>query len=173
MHAPDVITSLTSNSDVRKNLPVVTGVLDYFPLAIAYVALVSKIGNDKHNPGQPLHWSRHQSADHIDCAGRHMLERGEWAEDNGVLHDGMLAWRALANLQLVLEEKRAQGFDIFAPYGGRTRDRGDGAALTASVTDPKSFDHLCRRCFRVHDPKVSCLLPEQPPYVTNIGSHSG
>lgn len=137
MPAPAAITSLISNSDVRKQLPIVTGVLDYFPLAIAYVALVSKIGNDKHNPGQPLHWSRHKSDDHIDCAGRHMLERGAWAEDNGVLHDGMLAWRALANLQLVLEEKRALGFEIFEPYGGPYRDPLP-ISLTASVATTRA-----------------------------------
>ncbi|ERR1700678_1031645 len=109
---------LPTSSQERKDLPVVTGVLDYFPLAIAYVAYVAKVGNDKHNPGQPLHWSRGKSDDHLDCMGRHLIERGGYAPDNGMLHDGMLAWRALANLQLVLEQLRAEGFDIFQPYGG-------------------------------------------------------
>ena len=39
----------------RKDHPVFTGVLMYFPDAIAAVAHVSKLGNDQHNPGQPLH----------------------------------------------------------------------------------------------------------------------
>ena len=107
------MTLLASNSAIRKNMPVVTGVLDYFPLAIAYVALVSKVGNDKHNPGEPLHWSRDKSNDHANCIGRHLIDRGQFADD-GILHDGNLAWRALANLQLTLEDLAAQGIDIWA-----------------------------------------------------------
>jgi len=42
----------------RKSVPICTGVLDYFPDALLAVAGVSKIGNDQHNPGQPLHWSK-------------------------------------------------------------------------------------------------------------------
>ena len=49
---------LTTDSKERKNTPIVTGVLDYFPLALAGIARVSKKGNDKHNPGQPLHYCR-------------------------------------------------------------------------------------------------------------------
>jgi hypothetical protein len=44
----------------RKNYPVATGVLDYFPDALLEIARVSKIGNDQHHPGQPLHWDRAQ-----------------------------------------------------------------------------------------------------------------
>ena len=94
---------LTQDSARRKNIPIVTGVLDYFPLALAYVAYVSKYGNDKHNPGEPLHWSRDKSTDHADCIGRHILERGG-LDENNIRHSGYLAWRALANLQLELEE---------------------------------------------------------------------
>lgn len=99
---------LNQDSAARKNLPVTTGVLDYFPDAIAAVARLSKIGNDKHNPGQPLHWSRGKSNDHADCIGRHLIDRGTLDPD-GVLHDVMLAWRALANLQLVIEDYKARG----------------------------------------------------------------
>ncbi len=89
----------------RKDEPVTTGVLDYFPLAIKALARLSKKGNDKHNPGEPLHWSREKSGDHADCIGRHLLDRGKVDPESGELHDVALAWRALANLQLA-EEKR-------------------------------------------------------------------
>jgi hypothetical protein len=95
----------------RKATPVTTGVLDYFPRAIAYVAKVSKVGNDKHNPGEPLHWARGKSTDQADCIGRHLIERGTF-DDEGMRHSGMLAWRALALLETELE--LAEGIDAVA-----------------------------------------------------------
>lgn len=98
------IPLLPSDSQARKDIPVTTGVLDYFSAAIAEVAKVSKVGNDKHNPGQPLHWSRGLSNDHADAIGRHLLERGEIDPSNGLRQTAQLAWRALALLQIELEE---------------------------------------------------------------------
>jgi hypothetical protein len=96
---------LPTDSLARKETPMATGLLDYFPLALAYVAQVSKVGNDKHNPGEPLHWSREKSNDHADCIARHLVDRGKIAPD-GVRHSGNLAWRALALLQLELEDDK-------------------------------------------------------------------
>lgn len=96
---------LPADSASRKGLPLCTGVLDYFPLAFAAIARLSKKGNDKHNPGQPLHWSRDKSSDHADCILKHLVDRGTIDPDNGELHDVSLGWRALANLELA-EEKR-------------------------------------------------------------------
>lgn len=95
---------LPTNAQDRKNTPLCTGVLDYFPLALAEVARVSKAGNDQHNPGQPLHWAREKSTDHADCILRHLMERGRAGTD-GMRHSAQLAWRALALLQVELEEK--------------------------------------------------------------------
>lgn len=100
--------ALTTDTEARKQQPVATGVLDYFPDALADVARLSKIGNDKHNPGQPLHWSREKSSDHADCILRHMIDRGI-VDTDGVLHDTKVAWRALAQLQLSIEARRAAG----------------------------------------------------------------
>ena len=133
---PTSNVALPENSEARKNLPVTDGVLNYFPLAIAYLALVSKRGNDKHNPGEPLHWSRGKSDDHANCIGRHLLELGKYAED-GLLHDGMLAWRAAANLQLRLEDLAKRGFSIFELHGGRGPAAAEGepvGAVTGAVT---------------------------------------
>ena len=95
---------LPTDSQERKDVPVYAGCLAYFPDAIAEVARLSKVGNDKHNPGAPLHWSRHKSSDHMDCIIRHALEAGT-VDDDGFLHDVKIAWRALANLQLALEKQ--------------------------------------------------------------------
>ena len=93
---------LPTDPKARKGLPIATGCLDYFPLALAAVAEVSRIGNDKHNPGEPLHWARGKSDDHADCLIRHFLERGQ-VDVSGVRHSAQMVWRALAILQLELE----------------------------------------------------------------------
>ena len=97
---------LPTDPKARKALPIVTGVLDYFPDAIAEVAELSRIGNDQHNPGQPLHWSKHKSTGHADCLGRHLLDRGTRDTDK-VRHSTKVAWRALALLQIEIEAERA------------------------------------------------------------------
>ena len=100
-------TVLPSDSAQRKAIPIVTGVLDYFPSALAEVAKVSLAGNEKHNPGQPLHHARGKSTDHADSAVRHLMERGGRDMDTGQLHSAEAAWRALANLQQELEDAGA------------------------------------------------------------------
>ncbi len=86
----------------RKGIPVPTGVLDYFPLALQEIAKVSKKGNDQHNPGQHLHWNRDLSGDESDALMRHFLERGT-VDSDGMLHSAKVAWRALALLEKELE----------------------------------------------------------------------
>lgn len=95
--------ALPTDAQERKNAPIYSGVLKYFPDAIAAVAQLSKIGNDQHNPGQPLHWAREKSADHHDCLIRHAMEAGT-IDTDGVRHSAKAAWRAMAALQLELEE---------------------------------------------------------------------
>lgn len=89
----------------RKAMPVHTGCMLYFPDALAAVARVSKKGNDKHNPGEPLHWARSKSTDQSDCAGRHMLTPDTLDPDSGETERAHAAWRILADLQLS-EERR-------------------------------------------------------------------
>ena len=109
---------LPTDSAARKALPITTGVLDYFPLALAEVARVSRAGNDHHNPGEPLHWSREKSSDHADCIARHLLERGTRDAD-GQLHSAKLAWRALALLQLELEALDQAQRQVRVPFVGQ------------------------------------------------------
>lgn len=108
--------ALTEDSEARKRQPMASGLLDYFPAALAAVAEVSRIGNDKHNPGQPLHHARGKSTDHADCILRHLADRGLFGSD-GVRHSAALAWRALALLQ---EELEAEGAAL--PRGARPPD---------------------------------------------------
>lgn len=87
--------------------PIATGLLAYFPDACAYVAHVSKVGNDQHNPGEALAWQREKSSDHENTLARHFTAGVQAVDTDGVLHAGKTAWRAMARLQLELERRRA------------------------------------------------------------------
>ena len=87
----------------RKERPVFSGVLKYFPDAIREVAKTSWKGNQQHHPNKPLHWDRSKSGDELDALTRHLMEAGEIDTDL-IRHSAKVAWRALANLQKELEE---------------------------------------------------------------------
>lgn len=88
----------------RKSQPVFSGVLSYFPDAIKYVSQVSKAGNEQHHKDKPLHWDRNKSTDDIDALSRHLIDHSvNPIDDDGILHLGKVAWRALATLQKYLE----------------------------------------------------------------------
>lgn len=89
----------------RKQQPAFSGVLAYFPDAILAVAHCSYVGNEQHNPGQPLHWAREKSTDQHDALVRHLLQAGT-RDTDGVRHSAKVAWRALAALQLEIERER-------------------------------------------------------------------
>lgn len=111
--------TLPTDSESRKEYPLLRGCLRYFPAALAGVALVSKQGNDKHNPGQELHHSRNKSGDHGDCIVRHLLDvqdllaQLDQVERSALTPKGAqelltevssLAWRALAYSQELHEK---------------------------------------------------------------------
>lgn len=95
--------TLPTDAAARKDRPLATGVLDYFPAALIAVASLSRIGNEQHNPGQPLHWARGKSGDEADALLRHLVDRGT-VDTDGVRHSVKVAWRALALLQKELED---------------------------------------------------------------------
>ena len=86
----------------RKEIPVYSGVLKYFPDAIKEVARCSYRGNQQHNPNKKLHWDRSKSGDELDALLRHLLDAGSFDSD-GIRHSAKVAWRALANLQKEIE----------------------------------------------------------------------
>lgn len=98
--------SLPTDAAQRKALPIVSGCLDYFPDALVAVAELSRIGNEQHNPGEPLHWARGKSGDEADALVRHLMQRGT-VDTDGVLHSVKVAWRALALAQKELEARGA------------------------------------------------------------------
>lgn len=100
--APTRASSLPTEAKARKNFPIATGVLDYFPDALVALAEISKAGNDQHNPGLPLRWSRDKSGDESDTCIRHFLQRGT-IDTDGMRHTAKAAWRMLALLQKEIE----------------------------------------------------------------------
>lgn len=90
----------------RKDAPIYSGVLKYFPDALLEVAKLSKVGNDQHNPGQPLHWAKEKSTDEGDALMRHLLDAGTLDTD-GMRHSAKVAWRALALLQREIDAELA------------------------------------------------------------------
>jgi len=88
----------------RKDTPVFSGVLKYFPDALKEVAKCSKAGNDQHNPDKPLFWDRSKSGDELDALTRHLIDHSvDPVDTDGVLHLAKVAWRSLAALQKHLE----------------------------------------------------------------------
>ncbi len=94
----------TLTAKERKDAPIFSGVLKYFPDAMFEVARLSKIGNDQHNPGEPLHWAKDKSKDEPDALVRHLIESGT-VDTDGVRHSTKVAWRALALLQREIENE--------------------------------------------------------------------
>lgn len=119
--------TLPTDSAERKRYPLFSGLMRYFPAALAGVARHSVSGNEKHiHPGRPynpdadtLRHDRTKSTDHADCILRHLVDldelvdkqtlmfengefdRGEFEDRNAEIlsEANALAWRALALAQ--------------------------------------------------------------------------
>jgi len=103
---PEKTTSLPTDANERKATMLFTGLIKYFPDALAEVARVSVAGSKQHHPDEPVHWERGKSNDHYDCIARHLWE-ADTIDTDGQRHTAKVAWRALAALQLEIERDRA------------------------------------------------------------------
>lgn len=103
--------TLPIDSQARKQIPLLSGCLRYFPAALAGVARCSQAGNDKHNPGEPLHNARDKSPDHGDCLLRHLVDLQDHLaagrDKEACLEADAIAWRALALSQELHEQNGA------------------------------------------------------------------
>jgi len=96
------------DAKARKAAPVFSGVVNYFPDALIEVAILSRIGNEQHNPGEVLHWAKEKSTDEKDALLRHLIDAGT-RDTDGVRHSTKVAWRALANLQREIDAETGGG----------------------------------------------------------------
>ena len=102
-NTPYTLNEIKEKMITRKDYPVYTGVLKYFPDALMELSRVSLQGNKQHHPDKPLHWDKDKSKDHLDALTRHLIDADKKDED-GILHLAKVAWRALAALQTKLED---------------------------------------------------------------------
>lgn len=94
-------------NEERKETPVFSGVLKYFPDALKEVAKCSFMGQQQHNPNKPLAWDRSKSGNEYDSLTRHLIDSAkEDFDTDGTLHKAKIAWRALAGLQKHLESQQ-------------------------------------------------------------------
>lgn len=94
-------------AQMRKEQPVYTGVLKYFPNALKEVSKCSLAGQKQHNHGNELYWDKDKSTDNEDALVRHLIDHGiNPMDDDGVLHLAKVAWRALASLEIYLENNK-------------------------------------------------------------------
>lgn len=83
----------------RLDYPIFEGLLDYFPHACAEVAKHSKIGNDQHNPGEPMHWAKEKSIGRGNKIVRHLVDGWRMAmcgsdRETVIRHFAAMTWRA-------------------------------------------------------------------------------
>jgi len=97
---------LSEAKDNRKGIPVYSGVLTYFPDALKEVAKCSLAGQKQHNQGDKLYWDKSKSLSNEDALVRHLIDHSKNpVDDDGVLHLAKVAWRALASLQIYLDNR--------------------------------------------------------------------
>lgn len=154
-------TTLPTDSEERKGVPLYSGVLRYFPAALAGVAMVSKWGNDKHNPGEAMHHAREKSVDEADCLVRHLIDLAENGgyDEHSIPQVAYIAWRALALAQKWYEEHEGAPLAPAAKVPERRESlrefttRGYGAALI------ETYDQAVAR-WQGRDPVI-----EEPPTI--------
>lgn len=93
---------MTEEASERKETPIFSGVLEYFPDAIKEIARCSYLASKQHGH-EEMHWDRSKSADEKDALVRHLMDAGE-IDTDGIRHSTKVAWRALATLQKELED---------------------------------------------------------------------
>ena len=100
---------LPTDAKERKQIPIYSGFIAYFPDAIAAVAAHSFASNEQHNPGEPLHWARDKSTDQLDALARHLTELAVTDTlDEEIELLKAIVWRGAAQLQLKCEERDAK-----------------------------------------------------------------
>jgi len=98
------VGGITPEAKKRKDTPMYSGLLKYFPRALAEVSRCSLAGHRQHATGdEPMQWYKDRSMDHEDALVRHLADHSLDPEDkDGILHLSKVAWRALAALEVYL-----------------------------------------------------------------------
>jgi hypothetical protein len=127
--------TLGYDSQKRKDAPFLATVIGYFTAALKGVAEHCVRSNQKHNPGEPVHWARGKSTDHDECVFRHGIDTMEiraWLRRNPTHPERSRVVRFL------LEELDAKAWRSLAE-SQEAREEFDGAPLSAASVVP-TFD---------------------------------
>ena len=141
----------------RKATPICTGVLDFFPDAIAEIARVSFAATQQHHPGEPMHWDKSKSTDEADALARHLLKRGT-RDTDGQRHSAKVAWRGLALLQRELD---AEALDEATPGWA---NRHPGAFV------PDDSDLTVSHVFETEAAAAGVRVVNDPPFQGEFGN---
>ena len=149
---------LPTDAQERKDIPIYSGFVCYFPDAIVEVTKVSKRGNDQHNPGEKLHWNRSKSGDELDALARHLVgSTYPQPLETQIEEAAARTWRSLADLQKLCEKRdtslnarakmwaeyeNSKSQKIAPPYATRKDCTGDPACLTDGGRQAKWRDEL-------------------------------
>src|SRR6185436_4157756 len=100
------MTKLPTDPKERKQLQLYTFMFHYFPDAWLEVVRIARLGNEQHNPGEPLHWARGKSTDQMNAAFNHVFDygAGQRVDSDGGYHLAKAIWRLMAQLQLDVEQ---------------------------------------------------------------------
>lgn len=92
----------------RKDYPVLTGALMYFPFAMAALADCSRRANEQHNPGEPVHWDYAKSIGDGNELLRHLMDSlgPNPVDAEGVNHDVKVLWRAAETVERRIRRER-------------------------------------------------------------------
>lgn len=103
-----VSEEITDKAKSRKDMPVYSGVITYFPNALKEVSKVSLAGAKQHGQTRDtMHWDKTKSTDNTDALMRHLIDHSiNPVDDDNMLHLAKVAWRALASLERYLEDNR-------------------------------------------------------------------
>lgn len=137
---------LPTDQAARNAIPMADGLLDYFPNALAAVAALSRVANEQHNPGEPMHWARNKSTDHANKILKHLVDRGI-VDTDGQRHSTKVAWRALALLEDELiaagavPGRNAKGTPKFPPYSDGNLPQVGDRVRVVRIRAPASYPH--------------------------------
>lgn len=149
--------TLPTDPKARKAAPIYSGFLKYFPDAVAAVAMLSHDANEQHNPGEPVHWAKEKSTDELDALCRHLVDPltagGEPYDTDGHLHATKQAWRAMANLQRILDSGMSVKFPepVMAEFPWKTDAKPLAFAVDSVPRQARSKCHVTcgsRKCER-------------------------
>lgn len=103
---PPVRVTLDVSASERKGYPLYSGLIAYFPNALAEVAKVSQVGAIQHGQDPKdifRDLSKVSVKGDLDAMMRHLLDAG-YTDTDGLRHTAKLAWRALSALEEELKQ---------------------------------------------------------------------